>query len=106
MAYFAELNGSNTVLRVLVVPDNEEHRGQEFLSDDLGLGGTWVQDSTKSGGVGYTYESGADIFYGPQPYPSWALDENFVWQPPTPKPSDGEWYDWDEDTTSWVEITE
>jgi len=32
------------------------------------------------------------------------LDENYVWQSPTPYPDDGGEYDWDEDTTSWVEV--
>jgi hypothetical protein len=48
----------------------------------------------------------SSAFYAPQPYGSWALDENYVWQPPTPMPDDGPLYEWDEPTTSWVEITE
>jgi len=39
-----------------------------------------------------------------QPYESWSLDENYVWQAPTPYPDDGNDYRWDEDTTSWVEV--
>jgi hypothetical protein len=45
MAHFAEIDLNNKVLRVLVVDDLEENRGQEFLANDLGLGGTWVQTS-------------------------------------------------------------
>ncbi len=45
-------------------------------------------------------------FIDPQPYTSWTLDENDVWQPPEPYPDDGSVYEWDEDTTSWVEVTE
>ena len=45
MAHFAEIDGNNIVLRVLVVTNEEEHRGQEFLANDLNLGGTWVQTS-------------------------------------------------------------
>jgi hypothetical protein len=48
MAHFAEINENNIVLRVLSVPDEEEHRGEDFLSNDLGLGGTWVQTSYTS----------------------------------------------------------
>ena len=40
-----------------------------------------------------------------QPNASWTLDENFEWQPPTPKPDDGKGYMWDEENTEWVEIT-
>lgn len=45
MAHFAEIDSNNVVLRVLVVANEHEHRGQEFLADDCGLGGTWVQTS-------------------------------------------------------------
>ena len=68
MAHFAEINGDNVVVRVLVVPDTQEHRGQEFLADDLGLGGTWVQTSYNAtirknyAGIGMTYDSGRDAF--------------------------------------------
>jgi hypothetical protein len=53
-------------------------------------------------GIGYTYNAANDVFIAPQPYPSWSLDENFDWQPPTPRPEEGLWY-WDEATLSWVE---
>lgn len=45
MAHFAEINEAGIVQRVVVVPDAQEHRGQEFLANDLGLGGTWIQTS-------------------------------------------------------------
>lgn len=45
MAHFAEIDENNKVLRVLVVDNSQEHRGQEFLADDCGLGGTWIQTS-------------------------------------------------------------
>ena len=123
MAHFAEVS-DNIVLRVLVVPDEEENRGQEFLADDLGLGGTWIQTSYNTqgnvhrgedgepdggtavrfnyAGIGYTWDGTG--FASPQPYPSWSLDGNYAWQPPTPMPDDGKVYVWDEDTTSWVEV--
>ncbi len=126
MAHFAEIDENNTVLQVLVVGNEDEHRGQEFLADDLGLGGTWIQTSYNTrgnvhyetdgepdggialhmnyAGIGYSWDGTG--FAPPQPYPSWSLDENYVWQPPTPYPDDGPVYEWDEDTTSWVEITE
>ena len=108
MAHFAEIDESNIVLRVLVVGDDEEHRGQEFLANDLGLGGTWIQTSynhnirTRYASVGSTYDSDADEFIPPSPYPSWSWDGN-VWLPPTPMPDDGKAYVWDEGTTSWIE---
>jgi hypothetical protein len=53
-------------------------------------------------GVGYTYNLDEDIFIAPQPYPSWTRSGSF-WNPPTPMPTDGKRYIWDEATTSWVE---
>ena len=58
-------------------------------------------------GVGYIYDSVKDAFYAPQPYPSWTLDEDTCrWNSPVAYPDDGKRYNWDEDTTAWVEITE
>jgi hypothetical protein len=54
-------------------------------------------------GIGYTYDAVNDVFISPQPYASWLLDENFDWQPPTPRPIGIGWY-WDEDSLSWVEV--
>lgn len=45
MAHFAEIDSNNKVLRVLVVDNAQESRGQEFLANDCKLGGTWVQTS-------------------------------------------------------------
>ena len=126
MAHFAEIDATNTVVRVLVVPDDQEHRGHDYLADDMALGGTWVQTSYNTrgnvhvgedgepdggtalhmnyAGIGYSWDGTG--FAPPQPYPSWTLDENYVWQPPTPYPDDGNLYEWDENTTSWVEVTE
>ena len=103
MAHFAEIDADNIVVRVVVVPDSQEHRGHDFLADDLGQGGTWIQTSynTREGvhqlggtplrlnyaGQGYNYDPDADLFYHAQPYPSWVLDENFDWQAPIPEPT-------------------
>ena len=53
-------------------------------------------------GVGYTYDKARDAFYQPQPYPSWALNEtSCLWEPPVAMPDDGQFYTWNESTTSW-----
>lgn len=58
MAHFARIE-NDIVTEVLVVPDEQEHRGQEFLADDLGLGGEWLQTSYNSrNGVYYDPETG------------------------------------------------
>jgi hypothetical protein len=52
-------------------------------------------------GIGYSYDSVADVFIRPQPYPSWSLDADYNWQPPTPRPEEGLWA-WDEENLSWL----
>jgi hypothetical protein len=71
MAHFAQVNEENVVTAVVVVPDEQEHRGEEFLKDDLGLGGRWVQTSYNHrirgtyAGIGFTYDVEKDIFVPP-----------------------------------------
>lgn len=40
MAHFAEIDSNNIVTRVLVVSDEDAVNGQDFLANQLGLGGT------------------------------------------------------------------
>ncbi len=106
MAHFAEINENNIVTRVLVVDNSQEHRGQEFLAEELGLGGRWIQTSynhnfrKQYAGVGYSYDEVKDEFVTPQPYSSWQLDENNDWQPPVPRPN--ETAEWDEEFEIWI----
>lgn len=107
MAHFAEIV-NNVVVRVLVVDSSLQHRGEDFLANELGLGGTWVQCSYNSNirkqfcGLGYAYDPVADVFIAPRPFPSWALDANHDWQAPTPRPQG--MAKWDEATLSWVTL--
>lgn len=107
MAHFAEIDENGTVLRVLVVGDDQEHRGQDFLANDLGLGGTWVQTSynhrirKQYAGIGFKYDADADIFIAPQPFASWTLDSNYDWQAPVAKPNDENIYTWNEENQEW-----
>jgi hypothetical protein len=72
MAHFAEIDKDNIVLRVLVVDDEYENNGQEFLSNVLGLGGTWIQTSYNANirknyaGIGFTYDADLDAFIPPK----------------------------------------
>lgn len=117
MAHFAELDNDNKVIRVIVVHNNEllvngnelESKGIEFCQSLYG--GTWIQTSYNNNirynyaGIGYTYDAARDAFISPKPFNSWVLDEDTCqWQAPTPMPTDGKRYTWDEETTSWVEV--
>jgi hypothetical protein len=56
-------------------------------------------------GIGYSYDMTRDAFIPPKPFNSWVLDEQTcLWNAPTPMPTDGKAYEWDEATTSWKEI--
>jgi hypothetical protein len=63
MAHFAEIDKDGIVLRVLVVDNSQEERGQEFLANDLGLGGTWIQTSYNAN-FGGKYAGIGDIWDG------------------------------------------
>jgi hypothetical protein len=120
MAHFSEIDSNNYVIRVLVIPNEEENRGEEFLSIDLGLGGRWLKTSYNTignkhmgggipfrknfGSIGYQYIEDLDGFIPPQPYPSWLLNEDSgLWYPPIPKPDSktDEISIWDESIIDW-----
>ena len=120
MAHFAEIDTDNIVRRVIVVADedtadddgNEVDAIGEAFCHDL-LGGTWRRTSynnnyrVRYAGIGYTFDAGRDAFIAPPPFPSWVLNETTTeWEPPTPYPDADKHYVWDEDTTSWIEVTE
>ena len=57
-------------------------------------------------GIGYTYDQQNDVFYAPQPFPSWTLDQaTWLWSAPIPYPVDGQQYVWDEATVNWKPAT-
>jgi len=108
MAHFAEINERLEVVRVLVVPNSQEHRGQEYLANECGLGGRWIQTSFNSrirknaAGVGYYYDENCDAFIEPRPHPSLILDEETCrWVPPFAMPDDGNRYFWSYETLNW-----
>jgi hypothetical protein len=58
-------------------------------------------------GIGFTYNRELDAFIPPKPYNSWTLNEtSCLWEAPTPKPDDGNLYNWNEETVSWEQLTE
>ena len=58
-------------------------------------------------GIGYIYDAVNDVFYAPQPYPSWILNNSsWTWEAPTPMPNDGNIYIWEEPTISWILATD
>jgi hypothetical protein len=112
MAHFAQVvNG--TVVNVIVAE-------LEYIATiDSITTGDWVQTSynthggvhTNGGtplrknyaGVGYTYDTYRDAFIPPKPYSKWVLNESTcLWEPPIPRPNDGNVYEWDDPAGNWV----
>ena len=118
MAHFAKLDGNNVVLEVTVINNIEMLTADNVESEIMGIaflirwsGGysNWKQTSYNGkirknfAGVGYKYDAQRDAFIPPQLFPSWTLNETTcLWDAPTPMPTDGQRYQWDEPKTSWV----
>ena len=120
MAHFAQIE--NGIVAQVIVAE------QDFIdSGAVGDPASWVQTSynTREGvhygpdgapdggvplrknyaGIGYAYDAVRDAFIAPQPYPSWALNEQTCyWEAPVPYPDDGNAYGWNENTQSWDQI--
>lgn len=107
VAYFAELNQNNVVLRVISVGDwvtvdesgvEYEELGQAFCRKLFGQDTIWMQTSYNTiagqhtggktpfrknyAGVGFTYDPQRNAFIPPQPQePGWILDEDkCIWR--------------------------
>ena len=108
MAHYAFLDKNNLVIEVITGIDETETI--EGLDTETWYGNFRNQTCKRTSynhrirkhfaGIGYTYDANEDVFIVPQPYPSWSLDDNFNWQPPTPSPDLGDWY-WDENNLMW-----
>ena len=125
MAHYALLDENNIVTQVITGKDEGEQRDgvdvnwEEWYRDYHGAAdckrtsfntdaNTHRLDETPFRGnyatEGYTYDVDNDIFIGPKPYASWVLDtDTYSWKAPVDMPDDGEEYDWDETTSSWVD---
>jgi hypothetical protein len=122
MAHFAKLDDASLVMEVIVVSNEtlnnlpfpeSEPIGIAFLTEWSGGYTNWKQTSYNASfrknyaGIGFTYDPVLDAFIAPKPYPSWLLNtETCQWQAPTPYPSDGNVYKWDEVQSNWVLIQE
>ena len=114
MAHYAFLDDSNIVTEVIVGRDEDEivdgisdwevyygeFRGQRCLRT------SYNGNIRKNfAGIDYLYDEVRDAFIEPQPFPSWIFDvDTCRYFPPVPYPDDGNLHDWDEDSSSWVQI--
>ena len=124
MSHFAKLNENNIVIDVLVgrqEDDGQEEalclrtgdvykqtsyntRGGVHYNPDTGEPS---EDQTKAfrknyAAIGDTYDAERDAFIEPKPFASWILNEQTcLWEAPTPYPSDGNLYVWNEGLVAW-----
>ena len=120
MAHYAKIGLNNKVIEVqsvhndVLLDSNDVEReinGLDFLTKLTGWA-VWKQTSYNGkirknyAGVGHTYDETRDAFIPPKPFPSWTLVEDTCqWTAPSAMPDDGKMYEWNEETTSWKEIT-
>lgn len=110
MAHYAFLDANNIVTEIITGIDETETI--EGLTPEQWYGNfrgqTCIRTSYSGNirkhyaGIGYTYDPEIDAFIPPQPYPSWTLDNDCNWQPPTPPPNDDAIYEWNETNREWV----
>ena len=105
MAHYAKVN--NGLVEQVIVAEAEFF--DTFVDSSPG---EWIQTSYSGSirknfaGKGYSYDKTRDAFIPPKPYASWILvEDTCLWEAPVAYPDDGKSYDWDEETTSWVEVT-
>jgi len=105
MAHYAKVN--NGLVEQVIVAEAEFF--DTFVDSSPG---EWIQTSYSGSirknfaGKGYSYDKTRDAFIPPKPYASWILvEDTCLWKAPVAYPDDGKSYDWDEETTSWVEVT-
>tara|TARA_R100000951_G_scaffold63200_1_gene52983 strand:- start:1041 stop:1379 length:339 start_codon:yes stop_codon:yes gene_type:complete len=112
MAHYAKVE--NGIVTNVIVAD------EDVISSGV-FGSGWVQTSYNTHGgvhpenrplrknfaaVGYKYDSVRDAFIPPKPFESWVLNEEACeWEAPVARPDENKLYDWDEATTSWIEVT-
>jgi len=114
MSHFAKVTDGK-VVQVIVAE-------QEFFDTFVDSSpGTWLQTSYNThgnqhpegrplrgnyAGIGYNYDATNDVFYAPQPYPSWILNNTtWLWEAPLAMPTDNKMYKWNESITNWEEVT-
>ena len=104
MSHFAKVI-DGVVIDVIVA---EQEFFDTFIDDTPG---EWIQTSYNDNirgrfaSIGGIYDSENDVFTDKQPHPSWVLENN-IWKAPVDRPDETSLYNWDEDTTSWVETVE
>lgn len=128
MAHWAKIDENNIVISVVVTPNENDDEGESLLSENMP--GTWIKTSynTRGGvhydsatgepsedqgkalrgnfaGIGMVYDAELDAFYAPKIFDSWILnEEKYEWEAPSPKPTEGGPWVWNESSQSWMKF--
>ena len=98
--FLKSLYGENTIWK----QTSYNTRGGKHYNTD----NTLSLDQTKAfrknhAGIDKIYDEARNAFISLKPYNSWTLnEETCLWEAPIPYPQDGNKYDWNEETLSWV----
>ena len=110
MAHYAFLDDNNIVIEVITGIDETELI--EGLDTETWYGnfrGQVCKRTSYNGnyrknyaGLSFTFDAARDAFIPPKPFPSWQLiEETCQWEAPTPYPTDGFTYFWNEAELAW-----
>ena len=98
MKTYAKIGIDNEVVQVAVLSDNfSDNAGLQFMKDTTNSD-NW-KSCDESVGKGDVWDKSKNAFIKEQPYPSWTLNADNVWEAPVEKPADKD--NWNEDTQNW-----
>ena len=107
MRHFAKVDQGKVINVIVAEP--------EFFNTFVdSIPGDWIETCRnresplrgKCAGIGDVYDAQYDVFYAPQPFPSWTLNHTtWEWEAPVAEPNDYHpmKYTWNESTQQWVE---
>lgn len=121
MGHYAILDKNNIVINVITgrneyeviegISDWEDYYGNQFGLVCKRTSYNTYGNKHKAGGTpfrknyaekGFTYDHVNDAFIPPKPYNSWVLNEDTcLWDAPIEYPTDGNNYNWNEETQQW-----
>ena len=129
MAHYAIINEHNIVVEVITGIDEDD---TSTLPEDFSSWEHWYGDFKGAtckrtsynthgnehsdggtafrgnyAGIGYIYDTENDVFYAPQPFSKWTLNETtWQWEAPEDYPDDGNHYVWNDNKGEWEEQVE
>ena len=112
---FAKIE-NNKVVNIIVVNESDCLDNNGVFDETIGAAfcssleeGRWIQSGYEGhprkhiAVIGATYDETRDGYIHEKLFDSWVLNEDTCkWESPVPYPSDGDDYEWNEETINWV----